>query len=121
MSWSAANALYRHGSAPIDPRGKIVLLVDDGLATGSTMRAAVEALRRLGPLHIVVAVPVAPPPTARKLSAFADDVVSLLTPHPFDAVGRFYRHYPQTTDEEVCAILERETAKRPALTTRRLS
>lgn len=102
---------YRHGQDPIDPRGKIVLLVDDGLATGSTMRAAAESLRKLGPIRIVVAVPVAPPSTVRKISAFADEVVCVLTPEPFDAVGWFYESFPQTTDEEVCAILERATAK----------
>ena len=102
---------YRHGQDPIAPRGKIVLLVDDGLATGSTMRAAVEALRKLGPIRIVVAVPVAPPSTARKISAFADEVVCVLTPEPFDAVGWFYESFPQTTDEEVCAVLERATAR----------
>src|SRR5512143_2275468 len=101
---------YRHGQDPIDPRGKIVLLVDDGLATGSTMRAAVEALRKLRPAHIVVAVPVAPPSTARKLSAVADEVICVFEPEPFDAVGRFYERFPQTTDEEVCAILERARA-----------
>jgi putative phosphoribosyl transferase len=105
---------YRHGLDPIDPRGKTVLLVDDGLATGSTMLAAVEALRKLGPAHIVVAVPVAPPSTARKLTAYADEVVCVLTPEPFDAVGWFYENFPQTTDEEVCAILER--ARSPCLT-----
>ncbi len=105
---------YRNGLDPIDPRGKIVLLVDDGLATGSTMLAAMEALRKLGPAHIVVAVPVAPPSTARKLATYADEVVCVLTPEPFDAVGRFYENFPQTTDEEVCAILER--ARTPCLT-----
>lgn len=105
---------YRHGLDPIDPRGKTVLLVDDGLATGSTMLAAVEALRKLGPAHIVVAVPVAPPSTARKLATYADEVVCVLTPEPFDAVGRFYENFPQTTDEEVCAILER--TRTPCLT-----
>ncbi|MFI5183815.1 MAG: phosphoribosyltransferase [Vicinamibacteria bacterium] len=98
---------YRHGLDPIDPRGKTVLLVDDGLATGSTMLASVEALRRLGPANIVVAVPVAPPSTARKLAKHADEVVCVLSPEPFDAVGNFYVDFSQTTDEEVCAILER--------------
>jgi predicted phosphoribosyltransferase len=112
---------YRHGLDPIDPRGKIVLLVDDGLATGSTMRAAVKALRELGSAGIVVAVPVAPPSTVRKLSAFADDVVCVLTPETFDAVGGFYEGFPQTTDEEVCAILERARAKKSVLTPRRMS
>ena len=101
---------YRHGLGEIDPRGKIVLLVDDGLATGSTVRAAVEALRKLGPARIVVAVPVAPSLTAQKISAFADEVVCVFNPEPFDAVGNFYESFPQTTDEEVCAILGRATA-----------
>jgi len=103
-----------------DPRGKTVLLVDDGLATGSTMRAAVEAVRKLGPARIVVAVPVAPPSTARVLSTFADDVAFVVTPESFDAVGSFYENFPQTTDEEVCAILERAKAKHSVLTPRRM-
>ena len=104
---------YRHGLDPIDPRGKTVLLVDDGLATGSTMLAGLEALRRLGPGSIVVAVPVAPPSTVRKLAAHADDVVCVLTHEPFDAVGHFYENFLQASDEEVCTILERARASCP--------
>ncbi len=102
---------YRHGLDPIDPRGTIVLLVDDGLATGSTMLAAVKALGKLGPARVVVAVPVAPPSTVQKLAACADEVVCVLEEEPFDAVGRFYETFPQTTDEEVCAILERRSSR----------
>lgn len=101
---------YRHGRESLDPRGKIVLVVDDGVATGSSMLVAVEALRKLGPSRIVVAVPVAPPSSLRKLEARADEVVCALTPESFDAVGGFYESFPQTTDEEVCAILQRERA-----------
>jgi predicted phosphoribosyltransferase len=97
---------YRHGADPIDPRGRIVLLVDDGLATGSTMLAAVEALRKRGPASIVVAVPVAPPSTVQMLAKSADEVVCVLTVEPFDAVSRFYENFTQTTDDEVCAVLE---------------
>jgi predicted phosphoribosyltransferase len=98
---------YRHGREPLDPAGKTVLLVDDGLATGSSMLAAVEALRKQKPARIVVAVPVAPPATVRKLAARADEVVCVATPEPFDAVGNFYDDFSQTTDEEVCALLLR--------------
>jgi putative phosphoribosyl transferase len=102
---------YRRGLRPLDPRGKIVLLIDDGLADGSTLRAAVNALRKLGPWYIVVAVPVAPPSKHRELSKFADDVVCVVTPNRFDDAGRFYRNFPRTTDEELCAILERATTR----------
>ena len=105
---------YRHGLEPIDPRGKIVLLVDDGLATGSSMLAAVEAVRRLGQATVVVAVPVAPPSTARRLAGVADEVTCVATPEPFDAVGCFYENFTQTTDDEVCAILEAARATRLA-------
>jgi predicted phosphoribosyltransferase len=104
---------YRHGRDPVDPRGKIVLVVDDGIATGASMLAAVEALRKLGPSRIVVAVPVAPPSTIRKLAAVADEVICVFAPEPFDAVGRFYEDFAQTTDEEVCAILRSERTPCP--------
>lgn len=99
---------YRHGREPLDPVGKIVLLVDDGVATGSSMLVAVEALRKLGPSRIVVAVPVAPPSSLRKLEARADEVVCVHAPEAFDAVGCFYESFSQTTDKEVCALLQRE-------------
>jgi putative phosphoribosyl transferase len=77
------------------------------------MLAAVEALRKLGPSRIVVAVPVAPPSTIRKLAAVADEAICVLAPEPFDAVGRFYEDFAQTTDEEVCAILRSERTPCP--------
>lgn len=100
-------SLYR-GNRPLhDPEGKVVLLVDDGLATGSTMRAAVAALRKHGAAKIVVAVPVAPPETSAELAVEADEVVCLLEPENFMAVGQFYEDFSQTTDDEVSEILSR--------------
>jgi predicted phosphoribosyltransferase len=87
--------------------GKTILLVDDGLATGSTMRAAVAALRQLRPRKIVVAVPVGPPDVCQTMRQEADDVVCLHTPEHFIAVGRWYADFGQTTDEEVRDLLAR--------------
>ncbi len=98
---------YREDRPPLDLSGRIVILVDDGLATGSSMRAAVEAVRKLAPERIVVAVPVAPPSTAREMRRVADDVVCVATPEPFYSVGRFYEEFEQTTDEEVRDLLRR--------------
>ena len=96
---------YRAGRPPREVRGRTVILVDDGLATGSTMRAAVAAARRLGPARLVVAVPTAPASTCQRLREEADEVVCATTPRPFRAVGFSYRSFPQTTDEEVTATL----------------
>jgi predicted phosphoribosyltransferase len=96
---------YRAGRPLIDTAHKIVIVVDDGLATGSTMRAALAALRKLEPARIVVAVPVAPDATCRELRAEADDVVCASTPSPFYAVGQSYADFTQTTDEHVRALL----------------
>ncbi|HEX6250932.1 MAG TPA: phosphoribosyltransferase [Gemmatimonadaceae bacterium] len=87
-------------------QGKAVILVDDGLATGSSMRAAVEAVRGLGPAEIVVAVPIAPAETCDALAPEVDRVVCALTPEPFYAVGLWYQDFSQTTDDEVIHILE---------------
>ena len=92
---------YRGDRPPIDVRGRTVILIDDGLATGSTMRAAIAALKKEGAKRIVVAVPVAPPETCESLKAQVDDVVCAVTPEPFRAVGLWYRDFSQTTDEEV--------------------
>jgi predicted phosphoribosyltransferase len=96
---------YRDARPAPSVAGKTVILVDDGLATGSTMRAAVAALRQLGPARIVVAVPVAAVSTCQELGAEVDEVVCLATPEPFLAVGRFYEDFSQTTDDEVRALL----------------
>lgn len=102
--------LYRGDRPPPDVRGKTVILVDDGLATGSTMLAAARALRQQGPARIVVAVPVAAPDTCELLKADVDEVVCAATPEPFYAVGLWYRDFSQTTDEEVRELLERSAS-----------
>lgn len=102
--------LYRGARPPPDVQGKTVILVDDGLATGSTMLAAVQALRKLGPARIVVAVPVASPDTCEVLKEHVDETVCATMPEPFYAVGLWYRDFSQTTDEEVRELLERSAA-----------
>ncbi len=87
--------------------GSTVILVDDGLATGATMRAAVAAVRQFHPREIVVAVPVAPPDTIAHLRGEVDEVVCLATPEPFVAIGNWYRVFDQTTDDEVRTLLAR--------------
>jgi putative phosphoribosyl transferase len=102
--------LYRNGRAAIDVDGRTVILVDDGLATGATMRAAARAVLRLQPSRVVVAVPVAAEQTCRELATEVDQVVCVKTPHPFLAVGSWYDDFGQTTDEEVRELLARATA-----------
>jgi len=97
---------YRGDRPAPEVSGKTVILVDDGLATGSTMRAAVAALRALRPARIVVAVPVAAPDTCQDLQAEVDDLVCALTPPVFSAVSLWYRSFPQTSDEEVCRLFD---------------
>jgi predicted phosphoribosyltransferase len=111
---SRRETIYRSGRRPPDVRGRTVILVDDGLATGSTMRAAVEALRRKGPAKILVAVPTAAPSTCRELESIADGCVCSITPEPFRAVGVWYEHFDQTSDEEVCDLLTRAATGGPA-------
>jgi erythromycin esterase-like protein/predicted phosphoribosyltransferase len=103
---------YREGRPPPEVSGRTVILVDDGLATGASMRAAIQALRRLGPAKIVVAVPAAPASTCREMSMVVDEMVCATTPSPFFAVGASYWDFTQTTDEEVRNLL------RAAATTR---
>ena len=102
--------LYRGGRPFPDLRNKTVILVDDGLATGSTMRVAVEALRKEGPARIVVAVPVAAPETCDAFRDVADDIVCAITPEPFYAVGLWYDDFEQTTDDEVHELLAKARA-----------
>jgi len=104
--------LYR-GDRPVpDVRGRTVILVDDGLATGATMQAAVKALRLQQPARIVVAVPTAAPETCTQLKAVADDVICAITPEPFHAVGLWYEDFSQTTDEEVRDLLAQGSDRR---------
>lgn len=99
---------YRGARPAPDLKGRTLILVDDGLATGSTMHAAVAALRQRRPAKIVVAIPVAPPSALQEFAREADEVVCLLAPdEPFDGVGRWYMDFSQTTDKEVRELLER--------------
>ena len=99
--------LYRGARPPLDVRGRTVILVDDGLATGSTMRAAAQAVRQQGPGRLVVAVPVAPPETCEALASELDEVVCLATPDPFYGVGLWYEDFSPTSDTQVRELLER--------------
>ena len=99
--------LYRGDRPPPDVAGRTVIVVDDGLATGATMRAAVAALRQQQPARTVVAVPTASPDTCEALKTEADDVICAITPEPFFAVGHWYEDFTQTTDNEVRELLAR--------------
>ena len=99
--------LYRGDQPAPDIKGRTVIIVDDGLATGSTMKAALAALRKQEPVKLVVAVPTAPPETCDSLRADADEVICAVTPDPFLAVGAWYRGFDQTTDDEVRDLLKR--------------
>ncbi|HJZ93790.1 MAG TPA: phosphoribosyltransferase [Gemmataceae bacterium] len=108
-------AAYRDDRPAPDVRGKTVILVDDGLATGASMRAAVAALRQLGPARIVVAVPVAAAQTCKEFRSEADEVVCAETPEPFYAVGTWYEDFSQTTDDEVRDLLSRAPTAGPVV------
>jgi putative phosphoribosyl transferase len=101
---------YRENRSPVEVGGRTVLLIDDGLATGSTMKAAVQAVRQLGPARLVVAVPVGAPQTCNELQELADEVVCARTPEDFAAVGQWYADFSQTEDAEVRELL-REAAE----------
>ncbi len=105
--------LYRGGHPPIDVAGRTVIVVDDGIATGGSVRAALRGLRRRSPRRLVLAVPVAPPETVESLQPEADRLICLSTPLFFHAVGQFYDDFRQTTDEEVVRLLE-AARQRPA-------
>src|ERR1019366_7432464 len=107
-----AERAYRGGRPPLDVCGLTVILVDDGIATGSSMRAAIRALRQMKPARIVIAVPVAPPSTCSQLQLEVDELVCLDMPEPFYGVGQFYDDFSQVSDEEVKALLDRASRQR---------
>ena len=109
---------YRGGRPLPDVQGRTVVLVDDGVATGSTMRAALQALRAQRPAALVVAVPVAPGESLAWLRGLADEVVCLRKPDPFFAIGEWYEDFRQTRDEEVIALLARAEQERHEPSTR---
>ncbi len=104
-------ALFRKGLAPIDFHNKTIIIVDDGLATGATMKAAIQSIKAQKAAKIVVAVPVSPPDTAREIKAMCDEFISLETPWSFQAVGQFYQKFDQTEDEEVVTLLTKGSQK----------
>jgi putative phosphoribosyl transferase len=101
---------YRDDRPPPDLANKIVILIDDGLATGSTMRAAAQAVRAHRPARVVIAVPVGAGQTCADLSAVADEVICARMPEPFSAVGQWYLNFDQTDDDEVRELLQKSTA-----------
>jgi putative phosphoribosyl transferase len=104
--------VYRGGRPAPDVRGRTVIVVDDGLATGTTMRAAIALLRKQDVARIVVAIPVSPPMTCQEVEAEADKVVCVRMPEPFFAIGMWYERFPQTSDKEVRDLLERAASAR---------
>lgn len=106
---SKRRAQYTPVRAPIDPAGRIVIVIDDGLATGATMISALHGLRSRKPARLICAVPVSPPETLKKVAEYADEVVCLDSPEYFQAVGQFYAFFPQVEDEEVIEALRSQS------------
>lgn len=111
-------AQYTPARPPIDPAGRVAIVVDDGIATGASMIAALHAVRAKNPAVLVCAVPVAPPASVEQVRPYADQLVCLETPREFLAVGQFYRHFPQVEDAEVVKLLGRRRAGREAVVAR---
>jgi len=105
--------LYRSGQPPEPVEGRSVIVIDDGIATGGSIRAALRGVRRGRPQRVILAVPVAPPETIESLQAEADEVIYLRTPPFFHAVGQFYENFSQTTDEEVVQLLAAARRRQP--------
>lgn len=103
---------YRHGKLPLNLSGKEVILVDDGLATGATMRAAVRSVKTQNPQRLIVAVPVSEKATCEEFLREVDEVVCGATPAPFQGVGQWYENFTQTTDDEVRRLLDRAADKK---------
>ncbi|MDE3090423.1 MAG: phosphoribosyltransferase [Chloroflexota bacterium] len=104
-------AVFRKGRLPLDVRGKTVVITDDGIATGSTMLAALIALRKQSPARLILAIPVGPADTVTRLARECDQTIVLGTPEPFWAVGRFYLRFDQTSDAEVIELLADATRR----------
>jgi predicted phosphoribosyltransferase len=104
-------AQYTPARAPADPAGRVAIVVDDGIATGASMIAALHAVRAKQPARLVCAVPVAPAESLEQIRPYADELVCLETPEGFMAVGQFYRHFEQVEDDEVVALLARHASK----------
>jgi putative phosphoribosyl transferase len=105
---------YRESRPLLDLRSRIAILVDDGLATGSTMKAAVEAVRKHQPARVIVAVPVGAPSACAEFAGITDETVCARTPEPFAAVGQWYADFSQTTDGEVRSLLRKHAGRLPA-------
>jgi putative phosphoribosyl transferase len=106
-------ALYLKARLPVPVKGSTAIIVDDGIATGTTVKAALKALRRRGPNKIVLAVPVAPPETISELRPLVDEIICLEQPEPFFAIGSFYRDFHQVSDDEVIELLATAASKLP--------
>ena len=105
---------YTPARPPIDPKDRVVIVVDDGLATGASMIAALHAVRARKPARLICAVPVAAPDSLKRIEPYADEVACLAAPADFYAVGQFYREFPQVEDEEVVAVLAQHAKKHAA-------